>query len=290
MRRDMAVLVDDYLAGRLARGEISPRTRRLLASRLATLVRTCPSCVALDRQAVLRWAGSLHLDHSSRRAYVSSVRVFAAWLVAEGHLELDPTVGLARVREPPRLESRALSVKAVRALFGACPDSRGRAIVALMVGCGLRCCEVASLEMADWDRDDGSILVRGKAGHMRRLPVPDEVEAPLVEYLADRGYGPGPVIASRHAYRYGLSAAYLSALLGRWLTVAGVKERPGDGRSAHALRHTCASDVYKDSKDLRAVQEMLGHQNLNTTALYLRHTDLRRLRVAMAGRRYAASA
>jgi integrase/recombinase XerD len=280
MRRDVAGLVDDYLAGRLARGEISPRTRRLLQSRLDSLARVCPDSAALDRAALLRWAGTLALRPSSRRAYQSTVRVFVSWCAAEGHLDGDPGAGLRKIREPRR-EPRALSVKAVRALFAACPDARARAIVALMVGCGLRCCEVANLEMADWDTDAGTLHVRGKGGHERRLPVPDEVDEALRAYRRRRGAVAGALIASQHPGRDGMAG---------WMAAAGIHQEPRDGRSGHALRHTCASDVYEGSHDLRTVQEMLGHQNLNTTALYLRHSNLDRMRVAMAGRRYAATA
>jgi len=284
-----ADLVVEYLDGRLARGEITPRTFRLLESRLKTLTGVVEEVGDLDRAGLLRWMGTLHMGPSSRRAYLSTVKVFLRWCVTEGHLETDPAAGLPRVREPRRVP-RALPARSVRALFAICPDRRARAIVALMVGCGLRCCEVANLDLGDWDRDDASIVVRGKAGHERRLPVPGEVETALVEYLVDRGAAAGPLVASVRPTGYGVSAAYLSTLLGAWMTEAGIKHQPYDGRSAHALRHTCASDVFEGSMDLRAVQEMLGHQSLNTTAIYLRHADLRRLRVAMEGRHYAETA
>jgi integrase/recombinase XerC len=256
---------------------------------LRSLAQQSPDLAALDRAAFLSWLGTLRLAPASRRSYLSSARVFLAWCVSEGHLGEDPSIGVAKVREPRR-EPRALPGRAVRALFDVLPDTRARAIVALMVGCGLRCCEVARLQMADWDRDEGTIEVRGKADNERILPLPGEVESMLELYLADRGAQGGPLILSQRDPGLGLSPTALSKLVSKWMAAAGVKRQNYDGRSAHALRHTCASDVFEGSRDLRAVQEMLGHQNLATTAIYLRRADLRRLRVAMEGRRYAVSA
>jgi site-specific recombinase XerD len=71
---------------------------------------------------------------------------------------------------------------------------------------------------------------------------------------------------------------------------AGVKRHAYDGVSGHALRHTAASDVLDECKDLRAVQQMLGHAQLSTTAIYLRRVSAESLRTAMGGRTYGRAA
>ena len=71
---------------------------------------------------------------------------------------------------------------------------------------------------------------------------------------------------------------------------AGIKHRRRDGVSAHALRHTAASDVLDECGDLRVVQAMIGHIHLATTAVYLRRADLAQMREAMAGRDYRPAA
>jgi site-specific recombinase XerC len=285
----LETMIRTYLDGRLARGEISANTRRLLGHRLVTLERSWPGPAdALDRAGLLAWLGSLTLAPASRRSYLSTIKVFCRWLVAEGVLVSDPSASLSRVREPRRVP-RALSLRDVRRLFDVAPDPRARAIVALMVGCGLRCCEVAGAEMADWDQDAGHIDIRGKGDHERVIPVPPEVKAILLEYLVVRGSHGGPLICSYVHPFTGVSSAHLSRMLSGWLAQAGVKRAAYDGRSAHALRHTCASDVFEFSHDLRVVQEMLGHANLSTTAIYLRRADLGRMSEAMSGRDYRAA-
>jgi site-specific recombinase XerD len=71
------------------------------------------------------------------------------------------------------------------------------------------------------------------------------------------------------------------------MTAAGVKQRAWDGKSAHAYRHTAATDMLEHGADLRDVQSMLGHQHLATTAIYVNRQEAEsRLRDAAAGRTY----
>ena len=70
---------------------------------------------------------------------------------------------------------------------------------------------------------------------------------------------------------------------------AGLKKANYDGRSAHALRHTAASDVLDRCKNVRTVQAMLGHASIATTQIYLRRANLDQLREAMSGRDYVLS-
>ena len=283
-----ADLVSTYLGGRLARAEISAKSAALHRSRLTTLVAVCPAVADLTRAGVERWLGSLELAPASRRAYLSTVKGFTAWLVDEGHLSADPCARVPKVREPRRVP-RALTRAQVRALLAVLPDSRAWAVVMLMLGCGLRAAEVAGLEVADWDPDGETLFVRGKGGHERMVPVPVEVAERLDKYLSDRGRHAGVLIGSqRRPYGQALNPSAIVKLASGWMAAAGIKGGPYDGRSGHALRHTCASDVYEASHDFRTVQDMLGHQHLATTAIYLRHSDLDRMRAAMAGRDYAA--
>jgi len=154
-----------------------------------------------------------------------------------------------------------------------------------MVGMGLRCCEVERLEMGQWDRRAQVMVVRGKGSHERALPVPVEVSAALAAYLAEHPAGSGPLVRS---YRRptALAADTLSGMVSEWFRAAQVKRSARDGVSAHALRATAASDVLDVCGDLRVVQEMLGHQNLATTSIYLRRAGLPQMREAMSGRTY----
>lgn len=281
-------LAREWTAGRLARGELQPNSAAVEESRLRGLYHC--DLAGLDRAALLSWQASIgQLAPATRRAYLSTMGAFCRWLVIEGHLASDPTITLARVREPRRVP-RALSATDVALVLAACTSPRDSAVVWLMVGCGLRCVEVSRLDLADYDQRGGTVLVSGKAGHERVLPVPAPVAEAVDRYLLVRGWMPGPLleaVGSKHLPDGRLAARWISKSIARLMTAAGV-HRAGDGRSAHALRHTAASDVLDHCGNVRTVQQMLGHTSLATTEVYLRRASLSQLRKAMKGRTYAA--
>lgn len=286
--------LDAYVAKYLAQAEASGRLSHGTTVRARYRLRRFSDFFGdrplslLGRRQVAAWQETLTgLSAGTRRLHVSTVRGFCRWLTDEGHLRADPTVGLTPVRKPRRVP-RALPSDTVRRLLAACGDDRDRLILELMVGLGLRCVEVASLEHGDYDPTAGIVRVVGKGGHERALPVPSSVAAAIAGYQAAYGGRGGPLIASRTT-GLPLSAAYVSDLVAAAMRRAGIKRRAYDGISAHALRHTAASDVLEHSHDLGAVQAMLGHANLATTSVYLRGADLGRLREAMEGRDYRST-
>lgn len=240
----------------------------------------------LSTRTVERWLTSLgHLSPATRRNYLSRVRGFCDWLAARKLIRRNPCDDIPPIRQPRRV-SRAMPSDDIAALLRVVPDLRARVIVWLMVGCGLRCCEVSRIAVTDYDRRLETITVTGKGSHERTVPVPAEVASVLDQYLATERLTSGPLIRNRVHLSRGVSPRTLSIYMRRWMYEAGVKVRPWDGTSAHALRHTAATDVYDRCGNLRIVQEMLGHSLASTTSRYLGTADLDAVRAAMQGRRY----
>lgn len=286
----LAPFVATYLTGRRRRGEFNAQTYRTQRSHLRGLVRSFGTrpVESFGPAAVRRWQETIgHLAPASRRLQLSTVRCFGRWLVARKVIRRDPTFGVPPIRQP-RKAARALPVSDVTKVLAAAPDTRAKAILWLMLGCGLRCCEVAQLDIGDYDPKGLTLFVVGKSGHERVLPVPSAVASALNVYLAEVGLGHGPMIRSQRwgDWRAGLSPSAVSKLVGVWMGDAGIKARNRDGISAHALRHTAASDVLERCHDLRVVQQMLGHAQLSTTAIYLRQAAIGEMRIAMEGRTY----
>lgn len=243
----------------------------------------------LGPAAIDRWLETIgSLAPATRRRQLSAVRGFCKWLVDKRHIPKDPTEHVPPIRQPRRVPV-TLRREDVARLLDACPDARARAIVHLMVGCGLRCVEVSRLTTADYDGEARTIVVVGKGGHQRIVPVPDTVAAALDEYLNEVGRTSGPLIRSEADDRAPLKAGTISIYTGRWIVAAGIKSRRWDGLSAHGLRRTAASDVMDRGADVRIVQAMLGHVKIETTAVYLRPVPLDRMREAMEGRDYTSS-
>ena len=296
-------LAAKYLAGRVQRGELQANSARVAEVRIGSLVARCGhlSPSALSRPMLQRWQATigLVLSTSARRHYIGEVKRFTAWLLVEELIASDPAASLVVPREPRRVP-RALPRNDVTTLLASLPEplpsDRGSGweatAIALMVGCGLRCVEVSRLDLADFDEWERTLTVHGKGGHERVLPVPAKTAEVLEAYVTRRGSVAGPLFkatGSKTLPDGRLSPAWISKRTGRMMAQAGV-HRHGDGRTAHALRHTAASDVLDRCKDVRVVQEMLGHQSLATTQIYLRRADLDTLRKAMSGRDYSKPA
>jgi site-specific recombinase XerD len=265
--------VERYVDDRLARGEIGAKTARQLRWRLSTLTRLCPELEIseLRREHIVAWERTIGWQRpASRRAYISTVRTFCRWAIDSDLLDVDPTARLGRVREPRRLP-RALSDAQMARLRLVLPDRRARLIVALMGRLGLRCAEVAGLSVEDYDTVRGSVFIRGKGDNERLVAVPRDVAALLAAQV--RGRTSGPVLDG--------TAATLSRQVAGWMDAAGLKSGPYDGMSAHALRHTAASDAFDRCANVRTVQELLGHANIATTDRYLRRADLDAQRAAL---------
>lgn len=229
---------------------------------------------------VERWLRTRsHLAASSRRGEWAAVRCFVRWMVEHGHLRTDPFVG-RKAPQVPRQAGRALTTDQTAALEAVLPDKRAWAIYALMRWVGLRRGEVVRLQVGDWDRRSGILHIVGKGGHHRKEPVPDWVAVHLDAYLAEVGAKAGPMIRSRDGGS-GIGPAYVSQMTTRWMRAAGVKDAPFDGRSAHALRHTIASEIAESGADVRTVQELLGHTSLTSTQIYLRNSNAKRVLAAM---------
>jgi integrase len=283
----LAPLARRYLRERLARGEITPRTATDISYCLAGLTASFGDrpLTQFGPKAIDRWMETIGTyAPATRREYLSRVRGFSRWLASEGLIHADATRHVPAIRQP-RQVPRTLSEREVAALLSACPDARATAVVWLMVGCGCRCVEVARLNVEDYDPTSLTIILVGKANNERRIPVPGATAVALGMYLDTVGRRAGPLIRTVDGAR--ISPKTLSGYVRKWMRAADVKVAPLDGRSAHTLRRTAASDVMERSGDVRVVQEMLGHSRIETTARsYLRPVTMLALREAMEGRTY----
>jgi len=210
---------------------------------------------------------------------------FFAFLTAEEKIERDPTLRLERPKLPQHVPGDVLSVREVER-FLAAPDSftprglRDRALVELYYATGLRLTEALGLDLADLNHDEREIRVRGKGEKDRVVPVTRSAWVHLAAYL-ERAR---PVLATKH--EDSLVAVFLSTL-GRRMSYQSVEQLFRELRARigikkhmtpHTLRRTFATHLLKNGVNLREIQALLGHSDLNTTAKYLRldASELRR--------------
>ena len=274
-----------YVDERRRRKELRPGSVSTTRYALGTFVRVAGWDLPVKRLRpthIEKWMERGDHSPSTLRNQLSIVRSFCRWLVKRGHLKADPTLDIASPRQP-RYLPRGLQLLKVTAAFAGAPDARAALILSLMVQEGLRCCEVAELQHGDIDLAERLVLIRGKGGHERALPITAETWRAIHAYLAEHPASVGPLIRSYSRPHRGIGAQHISVLVSQWLHGADV------AATAHALRHTAATDMLRAGAHVRDVQHALGHQSRATTQKYLPWI-VGDLREAMEGRRYVEPA
>lgn len=263
-------LVEPYVRGRVRRGEIAVLTARNVRMVLGQFTAVNPTEVdRLSRRHVLRWLDTTeHLAQSTRRNRLTVVRSFTRWLVDERYVKIDPCRKVPSLREPKRAP-RALPGEQVAAILDACPDRRARLCVLLMVQLGLRRGEVARLEVGNMDLTNELMVVTGKGGHQRVLPITEQAKQAIRDYLSEVGDIAGPLVRSYQFLERGLHPDTVSAIVRRAMWEAGVKRAARDGVSPHALRHSALTDMLRHGAHIRDVQAAAGHRHISTTETYL---------------------
>ena len=218
-------------------------------------------------QQMIGWLAGAGWSVETRKSFRAALVNFHRWAVTFGHLTEDPTRLLPPVKSiphPPRPAPE--SVVAAALLAG---DARVQLMVGLAAFLGLRRGEIARVHSDDLFEDlaGWSLVVHGKGGKDRTVPVVGR----LLDELGDRG--PGWVFPSPRGGH--LTEQHVGKLIGRVLP---------DGWTAHTLRHRFATVAYAGTRDLFAVQELLGHSRPETTRGYvLLPGESLRLAVAAAG-------
>lgn len=263
-------IVEPYVRGRVRRGEIRTLTARNLRMVLHQFADVNQVEVSrLSKRHVLRYMESIeHLAQSTKRNRLTVVRCFCGWLVEEGEVRSDPCRLVRPLREPEHIP-RNIEPDNVALTLDACPDTRARMAVVLMVQEGLRRGEATRLEVGDLDLANNLMRVTGKGGHQRVLHITEQVRKELRDHLAVQGDVAGPLLRSFTHPNRGLHPDTVSAIVRRAMIDAGVKKAPRDGVSPHALRHSCMTDMLRRGAHLRDVQNVAGHRHLATTERYL---------------------
>ena len=210
---------------------------------------------------------------SAARTLVAA-RGFHKFAVREGAVGRDVAAEV-KPPAPPRRLPKALPVEDVEAVLDAAgaPGTelaiRDRALLELLYGTGARISEAVGLDVDDLDLDASQVLLRGKGGKQRVVPVGRFAVDAVRSYLDD--VRPGLVSARANG-----GAVFLNSRGGRlsrqsaWAVLAKAAQRAGIGVevSPHTLRHSFATHLLDGGADVRVVQELLGHASVTTTQVY----------------------
>jgi integrase/recombinase XerD len=230
----------------------------------------------------LRWIAELGMSQRSQARILSGLRSFYSYCLVEQITRTDPTALL----EAPKLQRKlpdTLSYEEIELLIAAIDLSkpegeRNKAILETMYSCGLRVSEIVSLQISCLYLDAGFIRVIGKGNKERLVPIGENAIRQLNIYLNQ--------VRSHQTVQSGAEDIVFLNRRGQALTrvmiflvIKELAKKAGIQKSIspHTFRHSFATHLVEGGADLRAVQEMLGHESITTTEIYT-HLDREFLR------------
>ena len=248
---------------------------------LAGEPRTLRSVTLDDLQNFFASLHDLGIAPSSQSRIVSGLKSFFRYMKLEGYIDDNPAILLEKPRTGRHLPE-VLTVDEIDAMISCIDMStmegrRNRAIVETLYGCGLRVSELVNLDLAHLFLDDEYIVVRGKGSKERVVPIDGVAIEEIDRWMSDRAnidLKPGEesmLFVSKRGRR--LTRVMIFYIIRRLCELAGIRKEI----SPHTLRHSFATHLLEGGANLRAIQQMLGHESITTTEIYL-HVDRTQLR------------
>ena len=249
----------DHIASRR-----SPHTVRAYGSDLAQLAATVGHLSADSVRRFLRRYGSTPVTRARK---LSSVRALCRYLLETGEIETDPCALLEAPYRRKRLPKALAAEEAERLVEqpppGRTPE-RDRAMLEIMYAAGLRAAEVVTVRAEDVSLDGLCARVRGKGAKERMVLFgPPACEA-LRVYMDRRTPAEGEAALFLNDKGRALTTRTVQNIVKRWARAAGLSP----GVSPHTLRHSFATHLLDGGADLKTVQQLLGHESLETTQVY----------------------
>ena len=239
-----------------------------------------------DLQQFLKHLYKSDYNARSQARIISGMRAFYRYLIYANVLETDPTELLDAPKIGMHLPD-VLTVEEIQSIMDvidlSTPEGhRNRAMAEVMYGCGLRVSELVTLRISNLFFDDGFVKVVGKGNKERLIPIGSTAQKMVNLYLdgarktlkIKKGEEDYVFLNRRGAH---LTREMVFMLVKKWVKDAGIDKTV----SPHTFRHSFATHLIEGGADLRAVQEMLGHESITTTEIYT-HLDQDYLRTNIA--------
>lgn len=226
---------------------------------------------------------SLHdigISPRSQARILSGLRSFFHFLKINDYIEKDPTLLLENPRIGRKLPD-VLTVEEIDAMEAAIDTStpegrRNRAMIETAYSCGLRVSELVGLKISDIYADEQYIVVQGKGNKQRIVPISPSALAEIRAYMEVRRSMPvkkgSENILFLNRRGQGISRTMVFIIIKRLCELCGIHKNI----SPHTLRHSFATHLLEGGANLRAIQQMLGHESITTTEIYV-HIDRSRL-------------
>jgi len=224
---------------------------------------------------------SLGIHPRSQARILSGIKSFYHFLIYKNHITDDPT----ELLESPKIGLRlpeVLSIQEIDAIVNAIDLSkkegqRNKAIIEVLYGSGLRVSELIGLQLSKLYMEEGYLLVEGKGSKQRLVPMSDQAMKQIGLWQLDRNMLPikkgqeDLLFLNRRGSK--LTRAMIFTIVKELALLAGIRKNV----SPHTFRHSFATHLLENGANLRAIQQLLGHESITTTELYT-HVDMHYLR------------
>jgi integrase/recombinase XerC len=248
---------------------------------------------SIEHTHIRSYLGSLYqrgLSKPSAARALAAIRSWFKWLAHMGHIQQNAASLVSTPRLPKHLP-RVPSIEQLNRVVDSVNDeaaswpARDKAILEMLYGCGIRNAELVGLNLDDIQWANETILVRGKGQKQRYVPLGDAAALSLREYLAERSARLDA--ASEHAtistpalflnlqlrgISHGGQARLTTRSVGRIVKHIAILHGLSSDVHPHTLRHAFGTHLLEEGADLRAIQELLGHERLSTTQRYTQLT------------------
>jgi integrase/recombinase XerD len=228
-----------------------------------------------DLRDFLAWFSADNSNSRTQSRVISGIKAFYKFLIIEGEINENP----ATLIESPRIGLKlpeVLSVAEIDSMINVIDLSkpeghRNKAIIETLYGCGLRVSELVNLRLTDIHAREGFVAVTGKGNKQRLVPISGKALKEIDIYKKDRNrlqiiYDQNTVFLNRRGRK--LTRAMIFTIVKDLAARAGIRKKV----HPHTFRHSFATHLVEGGADLRAVQEMLGHESILTTEIYT-HID-----------------
>ena len=266
----------------------SPNTLAAYQNDLSWLLSFCEqqemSPLDMQLEDLHHFAVQLHehqIGPTSQARILSGIRSFYKYLLLSGEIEQDPT----ELLESPHLGERLPEVLSTdeidqiqKSIDLSKPEGqRNKTIIEVLFSCGLRVSELVNLKLSNLYLEEGFVRVMGKGSKERLVPISSKAVRELKYWFLDRNLmkiqqGEEDYVFLNRRGKH-LTRTMILIMLKRQAVAAGITKTI----SPHTLRHSFATELLKGGADLRAIQDMLGHESIGTTELYM-HIDTTTLR------------
>ena len=227
------------------------------------------------------------LSATTQRTYTTAVKMLFAWMTKQNVLAANPASELELPRPEKRLHEEALTIEQMKAVLNV-PDTtdplglRDRTMLELFYSTGIRRSELVRVEVTDINHERGTLRVYQGKGHKDRIvPVGERALSWLSRYLEESRTKLVLDSAEKALFLTSYGEAFNPDVLSRKVSKFIKEADIGRTGSCHLLRHTCATHMLDGGADIRYIQQLLGHEKLETTAIYT-EVSISRLKIVHA--------